>query len=96
MHATMYIPVGDSVVGGGGVGVGIVDAEVVSVGIVPGGGVGVSIVGGGGVAVTLRFHGNDSAHCKQNNNYCTSFATISQNADCEHLVNFGTVGKLTI
>ena len=38
-------------------------------------------------------------HCKQNNNYCTPFATISQNADCEHqenCSNFGTVGKLTI
>ena len=38
-------------------------------------------------------------HCKQNNNYCTPFATISQNAESKHQVNcsnFGTVGKLTI
>ena len=34
-----------------------------------------------------------------NNNYCTPFAAISQNADGKHQVNcsnFGTIGKLTI
>ena len=48
---------------------------------------------------TLCFHGSDPTHCKQSNNYCTTFAAISQNAYCEHHVkcsNFGTVGKLTI
>ena len=35
---------------------------------------------------TCHFHGNDPAHGKQNNNYCTLFATISRNTDCEHQV----------
>ena len=48
----------------------------------------------------LCFHGNNLTLCKQNNNYRTVFATISQNADSKHQVlvngsNFGTVGKLT-
>ena len=48
---------------------------------------------------TQFFHGYDPAHCKQYNNYCTPFATISQNADRKHQVNcsnIGTIGKHTI